>query len=167
MIMVNLRPMTLEEFVLYEDADAHQYAENMVKAGFWSPEGALNKAKETHAQILPNGLYTRDHFFFVIEDDQNNNMIGTIWLFIDRQIEPPSGFIYDLLVYTPFRGQGLGRQAMLALERKAQELGLASLTLHVFEDNIVAKALYTSLGYQVQSLNMRKILPAARKDRDG
>jgi hypothetical protein len=36
-----LRPMTLEEFVQYEDADAHRSAENMVKAGFWSPEGHM------------------------------------------------------------------------------------------------------------------------------
>lgn len=164
--MLNLRPMIPEEFVSYEEADAHQYAENMVKAGFWSPKGALSKAKETHAQILPHGLYTRDHFFFMIEDAHNKNAIGVIWLFIDRQIDPPSGFIYDLLIYTPFRGKGLGRQAMLTLERKAQELGLASLTLHVFDDNAPAKALYTSLGYQVQSLNMRKILTTDRKDED-
>ncbi len=47
---------------------------------------------------------------------------------------------------------------MLALEKKAKELGLASLALNVFEDNTVAKALYTSLGYEVQSSNMRKLL---------
>ena len=155
---VNLRPMTPEEFVPYEDADVHHYAENMVRAGFWSPEGAVNKAKDIHANLLPDGVHTKDHLFFVIEDIQNKDSIGVIWLFIDRETEPPSGFIYDLLLHTQFRGRGLGKQAMFALEKKAKDLGLASLALNVFEDNIVAKALYTSLGYQVQSSNMRKLL---------
>jgi ribosomal protein S18 acetylase RimI-like enzyme len=156
--------MTPEEFLPYEDADAHHYAENMVKAGFWSPEGAFKKAKDLHAEILPDGVHTKDHLFFVIEDSQSKNSMGVIWLFIDRQIDPPSGFIYDLLLHVPFRGQGFGKQAMLALEKKAEELGLASLALNVFEDNTAAKALYHSLCYQVQSINMRKPLSTSEKE---
>jgi ribosomal protein S18 acetylase RimI-like enzyme len=57
----------------------------------------------------------------------------------------------------------LGKQAMLALEKKAKDLGLARLVLNVFEDNTVAKALYTSLGYQVQSLYMCKSLSAEKE----
>jgi RimJ/RimL family protein N-acetyltransferase len=157
-MIVNLRAMTPEEFVPYEEADAHHYAENMVRAGFWSPEGAFSKAKDIHANLLPDDVHTRGHLFFVIEDIQNKESIGVIWLFIDHETEPPSGFIYDLLLHAQFRGRGLGKQAMLALEQKARDLGLSSLTLNVFEDNTVAKALYASLGYQIQSSNMRKVL---------
>jgi ribosomal protein S18 acetylase RimI-like enzyme len=153
-----LRPMTLEEFVQYEDADAHRFAENMVNAGFWSPEGAYDRAKAIHASLLPDGAHTKDHLFFVIEDAQNKDAMGVIWLFIDRETEPASGFIYDLLLHPHFRGRGLGKQAMLALENKARDIGLPSLALNVFEENTIAKALYTSLGYQVQSSNMRKLL---------
>ena len=155
---VTLRPMTPEEFVPYEDADAHTYAENMVRAGFWSSEGAFNKAKNIHANWLPEGVNTKNHLFFVIEDTQTSESIGVIWLFIDIETQPPSGFIYDLLLHAQYRGRGLGKQAMLALEKKAKELGLASLSLNVFEGNTVAKSLYTSLGYEVQSLNMSKML---------
>lgn len=155
---LNLRAMTPEEFIPYEDADAHHYAENMVRAGFWSPEGAFDKAKNIHANLLPEGVLTNDHLFFVIEDAQTRDSLGVIWLFIDREIQPPSGFIYDLLLHERFRGRGLGKQAMLALEQRARELGLASLALNVFEDNRIAKSLYTSLGYEVQSSNMHKTL---------
>jgi ribosomal protein S18 acetylase RimI-like enzyme len=161
---VNLRAMTAEEFVPYEDADAHHYAENMVKAGFWSPEGAFKKARDIHANLLPEGVHTQDHLFFVIEDIQNKESMGVIWLFIDRETEPPSGFIYDLLLHAQFRGRGLGKQAMLALEQKAKDLGLSSLALNVFEDNTVAKALYTSLDYQIQSSNMRKLLSTEKEN---
>jgi ribosomal protein S18 acetylase RimI-like enzyme len=164
MMIVNLRPMTPEEFVPYEDADAHHYADNMVKAGFWSSEGAFNKAKNIHANLLPEGVQTKDHLFFVIEDAQTRDSIGVIWLFIDREAQLPSGFIYDLLLHEQCRGRGLGKQAMLALEQKAKELGLASVSLNVFEDNTVAKALYNSLGYEVQSLNMRKVLLTEKEE---
>ena len=155
---VNLRVMTPKEFVSYEDADAQTYAENMVRAGFWSSEGAFNKAKNVHANLLPDGVHTKDNLFFVIEDTQTSESIGVICLFIDRETQPPSGFIYDLLLHAQYRGRGLGKQAMLALEKKAKELGLASLALNVFEDNTVAKSLYTSLGYEVRSLSMSKTL---------
>jgi ribosomal protein S18 acetylase RimI-like enzyme len=70
----------------------------------------------------------------------------------------PSGFIYDLFVEEPWRGRGLAGQAMLALEERARQLGLATLYLHVFADNPVARALYDKLGYRVTSLNMAKPL---------
>lgn len=162
---VILRPMTHEEFVPYEDADAHHYAENMVRAGFWSAEGAFNKAKSIHANLLPDGVRTKDHLFFVIEDSETAEALGVIWLFIDRETQPASGFIYDLLLHAQFRGRGLGKQAMLALEKKAKDLGLTSLALNVFDDNAAAKALYTSLGYEVQSLNMRKLLLAEEEQK--
>ena len=161
---VTLRPMTPEEFIPYEDADTHHFAENMVRAGFWSTDGAFDKAKELHARLLPEGIHTPDHLFFVIEEDQHHDSVGVIWLSIDRETEPASGFLFDILVHAPFRGQGFGKQAMLALEQKALELGLASLALNVFEDNTLAKGLYTSLGYQVQSSNMRKLLPPAANE---
>jgi ribosomal protein S18 acetylase RimI-like enzyme len=158
---VTLRPMTPEEFVPYEDPDVHHFAENMVQVGFWSTGGALDKAKDLHARLLPEGIHTPDHLFFVIEENQHHDSIGVLWLFIDRETEPSSGFLSNILVHMLFRGQGLGKQAMLALEQKALELGLASLALNVFENNPLAKALYTSLGYQVQSSNMRKLLRKA------
>jgi ribosomal protein S18 acetylase RimI-like enzyme len=134
----------------------------MARAGFWSADEAFDKAKDLHTRLLPEGVHTPDHLFFVIEEDQRHDSIGVIWLFINRETEPPSGFLYDILVHAPFRGQGFGKQAMLALEQKAMELGLTSLALNVFEDNTLAKALYTSLGYQVQSSNMRKLLTTVK-----
>ena len=164
MMTIDLRPMTSEEFVPYEDAYAHHYAENMVRAGFWSSKKAFKKAKDIHANLLTDNIDTKDHLFFVIEDTQTKDSMGVIWLFIDRETEPPLGLIYDLLVHSPLRGRGLGKHAMLALEEKAKDLGIASLALNVFEDNTVAKALYISLGYQIQSLNMRKLLSALEKN---
>jgi ribosomal protein S18 acetylase RimI-like enzyme len=156
--------MTAEEFAAYEDLDAHHYAENMVRAGFWASAGAYIRAKEVHTQLLPGGMHTENHLFFVIESLPNQDAVGVIWLYVDRQVDPPSGFIYDLLIHEPFRGQGWGKGAMLAVEQVARDLGLSSLFLNVFEHNQIAKALYISLGYQVQSLSMRKLLSSPEGD---
>jgi ribosomal protein S18 acetylase RimI-like enzyme len=47
---------------------------------------------------------------------------------------------------------------MLALEVKARELGLATLSLHVFVFNHEARALYEKLGYAITNINMSKAL---------
>jgi ribosomal protein S18 acetylase RimI-like enzyme len=159
---VSLRPMTSEEFVAYEDSDAHRYAETMVRAGYWSAEGALARAQEAPPQLLPDGVSTVDHVILVVEAPEQPAPIGVVWLSIQRETIPPTGFLYDLLIHEPHRGRGYGRQAMLALEAKARELGLAALSLHVFEDNAPARSLYASLGYQVRSMNMAKRLTITR-----
>ena len=92
-VKVRLRSMTIEEFTSYEEADAHRYAEAMVGAGYWPPVGAFERAQAVHARLLPQGLETPDHFFFVIESTADLKSMGVIWLSIDRTSSPPSGFI--------------------------------------------------------------------------
>jgi ribosomal protein S18 acetylase RimI-like enzyme len=57
-----------------------------------------------------------------------------------------------------YRGRGYGKQAMLLIEEKARELGLKSIGLHVFGVNQAARNLYEAVGYEITSLNMKKVL---------
>jgi GNAT superfamily N-acetyltransferase len=150
--------MTAQEFASWEDADAHRYAEAMVGAGYWPPGGSYERGKDVHAKLLPQGVETPDHHFFVIESPAEPTPIGVLWLAIDRTSSPPSGFIYDLFLEQPFRGHGYGEQSMRALEEEARALGLSRLALHVFASNEPAKALYAKLGYEVKSMNLVKRL---------
>ena len=165
--IVVLRPMTAPEFVVWEDDDAHRYGEAMVQAGFWPPAGSYQRAKDVHAKLLPRGVETPDQHLLVIESPAEANPIGVLWVAIDRTSSPPSGFIYDVFMEEPFRGHGYGEQAMLALEKKARELGLSELALHVFASNEPAKALYAKLGYEVQSMNLSKRLLLRPSGRSG
>jgi RimJ/RimL family protein N-acetyltransferase len=155
---IRLRPMTQEEFVPYERADAERYAENMARVGFWARDGALGRARESHKKLLPEGLKTPGHFFFVIEQVSEKQPIGALWMFADLESSPPSGFIYDVLIDEAHRRRGYGQEAMVALEDKAAELGLSILSLHVFEDNEAAKALYKKLGYEGSGAHISKEL---------
>jgi RimJ/RimL family protein N-acetyltransferase len=156
--IVVLRRMTAQEFVVWEDDDAHRYGAAMVEAGFWPPGDSYQRGKDVHAKLLPQGVETLDHHLLVIESPAEPSPIGVLWLAIDRTSPPPSGFIYDLFVGEPFRGRGYGERSMLAVEEKALELGLSQISLRVFASNEPAKALYAKLGYQVKSMNPAKRL---------
>ena len=154
--MVRLVPMTIKEFEEYLERDIERYAEGNVRAGCWAPAEALEESRKAHQQLLPTGMATKDHHFLKIQDE-SGMAIGAVWLKANQDGVLPSGFVYDLFIEEPHRGQGHGKQTMLALEEKAKELGLRTLALHVFAHNAAARALYQSLGYEVKSLNMTKV----------
>jgi ribosomal protein S18 acetylase RimI-like enzyme len=156
--MIRLTPMTPEEFEEYLARNIERYAEENVKAGYWAPAEALEESRKVHQQLLPEGLATKDHHFLKIQDECGQ-AIGVAWLKANQDAAVPSGFIYDIMIEEAYRGQRYGTQAMLAFEAKAKELGLHALALHVFSHNPRAIALYQSLGYEVKSLNMTKLLP--------
>jgi len=144
--MIELTPMCEVEFEEYLKKGVQIYAEENVKAGHWIPEEALEKSTSAHQKLLPQGLATPKHYLFMIEDTQRGEKVGVLWLEADSQSPKPDGFIYDLLIYEPYRRQGYATQAMLALEDKAREMGLQVLSLHVFAHNPNVKALYDPAG---------------------
>ncbi len=156
--MIRLTPMTQAQFEVFEEKDILEYAREEVRAGFWSEVEALEKAREAHRRLLPEGLATRDHYLYAIQLAEGEATVGFVWLMVNRDSTPPTGFIYDLEVNEGYRHRGYAREAMLALEQLARQMGLRQLGLHVFAHNTAARALYESLGYSVGSLNLRKDL---------
>jgi len=156
--MIHLVPMTQSELDSFLERDIPQFAQENVKAGYWSADEALERSRSDHEKLLPQGLATPDHHFFNIQEAQSGQKVGINWMKVNKEHAMPSGFIFNLEVDEPFRRRGFAAQAMLALEDKAEELGLATLFLHVFAHNQSAQALYHKLGYQVTSLNMAKRL---------
>lgn len=55
--------------------------------------------------------------------------------------------IHDLVVPLVYRGQGIGRLLLEAVERKARALDCCRLTLEVTEGNEVARHLYERVGF--------------------
>ncbi len=54
----------------------------------------------------------------------------------------------ELWISEAWRGQGLGRKAMGAIEQFCRDRGLVALRLEVGKTNQVARSLYQSLGFQ-------------------
>lgn len=61
--------------------------------------------------------------------------------------------IHDFAVLPEFRGQGLARALLAAVEEKANTLGCCKITLEVLEGNAPARALYQAVGFAGYELN--------------
>ncbi|TWU40967.1 GNAT family N-acetyltransferase [Novipirellula artificiosorum] len=55
--------------------------------------------------------------------------------------------IHDIMVSKPFRGCGIGKQLLAAVERLAMDRRCAKITLEVFENNHVARRVYERCGF--------------------
>ena len=156
--MIRLVPMLESDLHAYLDQAIPNYAADNVKAGYWSEEESLEKARATFNRLLPDGMNSKNQHVYKIQNAETDQDVGIIWLNAQMDAAKPAGFIYDVEVNEEFRGKGYGKQAMLVIEEKARELGLKSIGLHVFAHNAVAKGLYEKIGYEIKSLNMVKDL---------
>jgi len=156
--IVRVRPMTQAEYDHWQVHLADDYANEQVAAGRWPAQGALQRALEENARSLPDGLDTARMLLLrgVLDDD---TPIGRAWVSLDHPREAPDvAFLYDIEVESDFRGQGLGRALLSAVEQAVREAGVGSLELNVFGRNHVAVRLYSSQVYEVVTQQMRKAL---------
>jgi len=156
--MVKLVPMTPGEFDSFLEHGIQEYAKDRVRAGFWTQAESLARSRKEHRALLPDGLKSRYHHLYTVQDGETGAAVGVLWFKSDLDSSRGSGFIFDLEIHEPFRRKGYARQAMLELENVARGMGLHQLGLHVFAFNAGARALYEGLGYSVASLNMLKDL---------
>ncbi len=159
--MVTLQPMTPAEYEPWLKAGIQEYADEKVRAGNWSADEALERSAEEHRKLLPQGLDTPDSYLYTIMADSSPGAgltaVGMVWLAVPPW-KPPVAFIYDFLIYEPYRRRGYASQALAALEEKVRALGLDTIGLHVFGHNHAARALYEKAGYVVTNINMTKKL---------
>jgi ribosomal protein S18 acetylase RimI-like enzyme len=156
--MVNLVPVTEEEFLAFVDASVKNYAEEKVKSGNWPEEGSLERSRREFKSLLPDGKDSKDNYIYKMVDSKRKERVGTIWVAIRVENDLPGAFIYDITVGEKFRGKGYGKRAMQELEKVVKNLGYDRISLHVFGHNKVAFSLYQSLDYQVTNILMSKTL---------
>ncbi len=139
---VALAPMDEAEFAAWSAAETESYVADRVAAGE-TPERARQVAEEQNAELLPDGMRTVEHHFFV--GRVGGEPVGSLWLSTHR----PLVFVYDVVVPEARRGRGHGSGLMRAAALWAQQRGAHAIGLHVFGHNAVARVLYDRLGYHV------------------
>lgn len=154
-----MRPMTGDEFELWQHDLATAYAQEHVDAGNWTAEEGYTRAREETAALLPEGCETPG--MLVLTGTAGGLPIGRLWISLTH----PRGidgcaFIYDIEVDSAHRGRGLGRALLAAGEKAAAEGGASALGLNVFGLNTTAVNLYRSAGYRTVTQQMRKNLTA-------
>lgn len=151
--MSRLEPLQQAEFERFLERAIREYAEDHVRNGNWSADGAYEKSRKEFEHYLPEGIHSPDQYLYSIVDDDDNK-IGVLWV----QIKDQKAFIFDFVIDELFRGKGYGKQALAALDEKLRAMSVESIGLHVFGDNSTAQELYKKMGYRITGIHMKKTL---------
>ena len=149
--MIKLVKMSPEVFALWNERIWVLYREELIRSG--TSESAADKNVESNvAETMPGGVLSSGQFVFEVFDDDTH--VGNVWLAQNES----EWFIYDIDIDEPYRGKGLGRATMRAIEDHVRSLGGSEIGLSVFGFNTIALKLYLSEGYTTTRMSMSKEL---------
>jgi ribosomal protein S18 acetylase RimI-like enzyme len=152
---MTLREMTPAEVASHIARIMDGYVEERIGAGE-DPEGARASSAEQWAILFPDDRPADgQHLMHVLDGD---DVVGLLWL--GRPLSGPAStwYVFFVEVNPDQRGRGYGHAAMEAAEAWTRERGGTRIGLNVFGPNVVARALYDALGYQVMATAMYKDL---------
>jgi len=157
--MIQLIPMTEQEWDPIQRETIAEYAQEHVRGGRWSQDEAMDKARKELAGLLPEGIHTEGHAIYAIVDSASGKRVGHLWFQEKEKAGRPCIFLYDLRIAVPLRRRGFARAAMKTLEDVVREKHEARrIELHVFGHNVPARRLYESVGYEETHVMMAKEL---------
>jgi ribosomal protein S18 acetylase RimI-like enzyme len=153
-------------FVPFTEVDFHawlaqaipSYALAHVEDGRWTLAESIEKSREAHAELLPQGLQTAGHTFMRLRETTSGSDVGFIWWAEVESAGVGGAYVYGVEIEEHARRRGFARAAFAELERVARARGLRHVTLHVFGQNRAARQLYEALGFEPISLTLRKPL---------
>ena len=152
---MELKKMDLKDYEKYIVGTIKEYASEKVKAGTWPADEATKLAEEEYSRLLPDGLDTKENYFYTFNVEQN--IIGYLWL-AKNKVNPEDAFIYDFAVEPEFQNKGFGTQAMGEIFIAAKKLGFKKIGLHVFGKNERAIHVYNKLGFIPTDITMSRDL---------
>ena len=153
-------------FVPFTEIDFHAwllqaipaFALTSVQDGRWSLAESIEKSKEAHAALLPQGLATPGQFFMQVHDAASGERVGALWWAEADAGGRREAYVYSIEIDEGARRRGYARAAFVELERCAREHGAQQIGLHVFGHNAAARRLYDELGFEPTSITLRKVL---------
>ena len=151
---LTLEPFPPDALSTWIEETSLQYIDERVAAGDSLAEAEAN-AKASNERLFPGGLPAPGQLVGRLVS--SGQVIGYLWIG-PAGTDPERWWVWDVKVDDRYRGQGYGRQAMLLAESLARENGALTLGLNVFGHNQIARALYSSLGYEESAVHMRKNL---------
>jgi GNAT superfamily N-acetyltransferase len=159
--MIHLVPMTDAQYDGFMELSARDQMEGHVREGRWHADEAEANMDRLVAQFLPQGLATPGHTFWVIQEEGSGAQVGALWVALAEEAGTRQFFVMDIQIYEQYRRRGYGTAAFRVMEEKARELGVSTIALHVFADNLPARAMYGTLGYAGTDTEMAKAISSA------
>ena len=154
--MVVLREMRKEEFAAYCQYFVDDYSQEIAVNYGHPMKLAIDLAKKELNRSFPNGLESNEHSLLCIDTKSGgkSKLVGYLWHSI--KVEDSSTFIYDFFVFPEYRGEGVGTDAILELEKQLKAKGINQIKLRVAYHNERALKLYKEVGFIVTGYSMSK-----------
>jgi RimJ/RimL family protein N-acetyltransferase len=158
---MKLISMSVADFRLFAARSIAGYATDIARIYGLPDAVARQSARADFDDLVPDGLETEGHYFYRLCVGEGEGVeVGSTWIgVIEEPPLPARLFVYDLEIHHAFRRQGLGRQALGAVEAWGIERGIRRLELNVFSDNVAARTLYEASGMAAREITMGKDLP--------
>jgi ribosomal protein S18 acetylase RimI-like enzyme len=157
---VTLRPMTRAEFEEWLPRQVAGYAALIAASGALPPQAAREKAERDTARYFGHGHRGSQPGApgqLVYRIVAGRVAVGWLWLGVPGpESDPRMAWVFEIEIEAAFRGRGYGRAAMRLAEDESRARGMTSLGLNVHGQNMVARSLYESLGYEVTAMQMKK-----------
>ena len=153
---VTLHEMTDAEYDRWREHSVESFAADVARTTGRPLEATRIRARAQFEGWMPAGRATAGMWLLTIRDERGE-AVGTMW-FGPHPDRPTAAFLYDIEIVEDRRGSGLGRAAMVEMERLVAAAGFGEIGLNVFGFNTGAQRLYASLGYRVLSTQMAKRL---------
>ena len=153
--MLSLAAFEEEALRAWIDAARVDHVEQRIASGE-DPALAHSKAQADADSFFPGGRPA--HGQLVLQLFEDGEPAGSLWIGPVPGSTPTHWWVWSIEIHEPQRGRGLGRAAMLLAEDEARSHGATQLGLNVFNHNERAVHLYETLGYEVTSQQMRKVL---------
>jgi ribosomal protein S18 acetylase RimI-like enzyme len=155
MAEVTVRAMSEPEFAGFRERAVRGYAAAHVQAGNWDAASSEERAARDMDGLLPQGPATPG--MLLLSAEAEPGVVGWIWIALARDDEP-GAWIYQIEIDPSHRGRGYGRALLAAAEEEVRRRGVTALGLNVFGENLIARRLYESAGYEATTVQMRKRL---------
>lgn len=153
--MIRLEPMDEATFDAWRTAIVRDYAADKVEAGNWLPDGAVERATEEFATLLPDGRETAGHAIRLVVNGAGER-VGMVWFAVEDRPFGRVTYLYDIAIEPAHRRRGYALAALAAVESFAREQDCVGVQLHVFGDNSGARRLYRRAGYVETNVTMLK-----------
>ena len=114
--------------------------------------GGTPLSKTTQANLIPQlKSYPQVFSLLCYHQDRAIGLANCIESFSTFSAKPVIN-IHDIVVLSAFRGAGVGKRLLSAIEEIARTKGCAKLTLEVLEGNPIAQKVYANFGFEGYAL---------------
>ena len=146
--MTALAPALTVELADYSDPrDAADIVE-LLEAYARDPMGGGEPlGQEVRDEVVPGLAATPGAFSLIARVDGQAVGLANCFTGFSTFVAKPLINVHDMTVISSYRGQGIGRALLEAVDSEARRRGACKITLEVLSGNDRAKRLYLALGY--------------------